>query len=367
MASMADNEATTAAPVEPGSSGSAGAAADTSPGRVDRFPFNRLPFRARRRWSLLTRRDKIILALIVGIPLFLDVALIWGSLVVDLVWSFTDWRGVGNLTGGGLGHRAIGLQNYTQLFDGTYPFFWSAVLHNLFWLAFLMFVATPIGILLAVILDGQIKGLAFYRTVFYLPVVLSLALIGIIWQLQYAPDWNRGFINGTLHVIGYDLPVVKDLPLVGQWFRDVSTTDWVGGPLAIIPTVIAATWRHVGYICILYLAGLKSFDPALREAAAIDGANARQTFFRVVFPVMKPINIVIIVITMIESLRAFDLAYITNGGRSPLELLSTLITNNAISESDRIGFGSAIALILAVVSLVPIVGFLVVTMREEKQ
>jgi len=364
---MADNVATTPAPVEPGTSGPAGAGANPSSIREDEPPRRGLPFRARRRWSLLTRRDKIILALIVGIPLALDLALIWGSLVVDLVWSLTDWRGVGDLTGGGLGHRFIGLQNYTQLFDGTYPFFWSAFLHNIFWLAFLMFVATPIGILLAVILDGQIKGMAFYRTVFYLPVVLSLALIGIIWQLQYAPDWNRGFINGTLHVIGYDVPVIRDLPLVGQWFRDVSTTDWVGGPLAIIPTVIAATWRHVGYICILYLAGLKSFDPALREAAAIDGANARQTFFRVVFPVMKPINIVIIVITTIEALRAFDLAYITNGGRSPLELLSTLITNTAISESDRIGFGSAIALILAVVSLVPIVGFLVVTMREEKQ
>ena len=163
------------------------------------------------------------------------------------------------------------------------------------------------------------------------------------------------------------MPGIKDLPLVGQWFRDVSKTDWVGGDLAIIPTVIAASWRHVGYICILYLAGLKSFDPALREAAAIDGANARQTFFRVVFPVLKPINIVIIVITMIEALRAFDLVYITNYGRSPMELLSTLITNNAISESTRIGFGSALAVVLAVVALVPIVGFLIATMREEKQ
>jgi ABC-type sugar transport system permease subunit len=271
------------------------------------------------------------------------------------------------MTGGGLGHRFVGLLNYTQLFDGTYPFFWSAVVHNLFWLGFLMLVATPLGILLAVILDGQLKGMAFYRTVFYLPVVLSLALIGIIWQLQYAPDWNRGFINGVLHFVGYDVPGIKDLPLVGQWFRDVSKTDWVGGDLAIIPTVIAASWRHVGYICILYLAGLKSFDPVLREAAAIDGANARQTFFRVVFPVMKPINIVIIVITMIEALRAFDLVYITNYGRSPMELLSTLITNNAISESTRIGFGSALAVVLAVVSLVPIVGFLIATMREEKQ
>jgi multiple sugar transport system permease protein/raffinose/stachyose/melibiose transport system permease protein len=248
-------------------------------------------------------------------------------------------------------------------------------LHNVFWLAFLMFVATPIGIFLAVILDGQIKGMAFYRTVFYLPVVLSLALIGIIWQLQYAPDVNRGWINGTLNwfgtstpvIMGVHLPFVRDIPLVGQWFRDTSKTDWVGSPLAIIPTVISATWRHVGYICILYLAGLKSFDPALREAAAIDGANARQTFFRVVFPVMRPINVVIIVITTIEALRAFDLVYITNYGRSPMELLSTLITNTAISESTRIGFGSAIAVILAVVSLVPIVGFLVVTMREDRQ
>jgi ABC-type sugar transport system permease subunit len=123
----------------------------------------------------------------------------------------------------------------------------------------------------------------------------------------------------------------------------------------------------VGYICILYLAGLKSFDPALREAAAIDGANARQTFFQVVFPVMKPINIVIVVITTIEALRAFDLVYIINYGRSPMELLSTLITNNAISESNRIGFGSALAVILAVVSLVPIIGFLIATTREQEQ
>jgi ABC-type sugar transport system permease subunit len=366
---MADRAASTVASVQPGESGLTGATV-TSPagrGRFDRFPLNRLPFLGRQRWHLLTGRDKLVLALMVGIPLALDVALIWGSLIIDFLWSLTDWQGWGDITGGGVGHRFIGLTNYAQLFNGTYPFFWSAVLHNLFWLAFLMFVATPIGILLAVILDGQIKGMAFYRTVFYLPVVLSLALIGIIWQLQYAPDWNRGFIDGTLHFIGYDVPVVKDLPLVGQWFRDVSKTDWVGGDLAIIPTVIAASWRHVGYICILYLAGLKSFDPTLREAAAIDGANARQTFFQVVFPVMKPINIVIVVITTIEALRAFDLVYIINYGRSPMELLSTDITNVALSESTRVGFGCAIAVILAVVSLVPIVGFLAATMRKEEQ
>ena len=121
---------------------------------------------------------------------------------------------------------------------------------------------------------------------------------------------------------------------------------------------MAASWRHVGYVMVLYLAGLKSFDPSLREAATIDGANERQTFFRVVFPVMRPINIVIVVITIIESLRAFDIAYIINRGKNGLELLSTLITNNSISEASRVGFGSAIAVVLLVVSLVPIVTFL---------
>jgi len=383
---MADKPVTSAAPEQPGKSGLPGAAVTSASGSRqagrsggssfrDRAPFNRLPFIGRQRWHLLTRKDKLVLAVMVGIPLIFDLILIWGSVLVDFFWSLTDWHGFGAMTGGGPSHQFVGLDNYTQLFSGTYPFFWTAVVHNIFWLAFLMFVATPLGILMAVILDSKVKGLVIYRTVFYIPVVLSLALIGIIWQLQYAPDSNRGWIDGVLSWLGYshpvvfgiDIPFVKDIPLIGQWCRDVSHTDWVGGPLAIIPTVIAASWRHVGYITILYLAGLQAFDPTLREAAAIDGANARQTFFKVVFPVMKPINVVIVVITTIEALRAFDLAYITNGGRSPLELLSTLITNNAISESTRIGFGSAIAVVLAVVSLVPIVIFLVMTMREEKQ
>ena len=102
---------------------------------------------------------------------------------------------------------------------------------------------------------------------------------------------------------------------------------------------------------ILYLAGSKAVDPSLREAAAIDGANARQAFFRVVFPAMQPINIVVLVITIIEALRAFDLVYVINKGSNGLELLSVLVTNNIIGEASRIGFGSALAVILLVISL----------------
>ena len=141
--------------------------------------------------------------------------------------------------------------------------------------------------------------------------------------------------------------------------------DWLGDPrINLLSAVIAASWRHVGYILVIYLAGLKSVDVALREAAKVDGANEWQTFFRVVFPVMAPINVVIAVITAIEALRAFDIAYIINRGKNGLELLSTLITNNSISEASLVGFGSAIAVVLLVISLGPIVLYLSRVGRE---
>jgi multiple sugar transport system permease protein/raffinose/stachyose/melibiose transport system permease protein len=144
--------------------------------------------------------------------------------------------------------------------------------------------------------------------------------------------------------------------------------DWLGDPsLNLWAVLIAATWREVGYIMILYLAGLKSLDPSLREAAAIDGANEWQTFVWVVFPVLKPINIIILVVTVIDSLRAFDIVYIVNRGMNGLELLSVLIANNIIGEGSRIGFGSAIAVVLLVVSVVPIITFLAWSLSEEKR
>ena len=93
---------------------------------------------------------------------------------------------------------------------------------------------------------------------------------------------------------------------------------------------------------LLYLAGLKGVDPTLREAATIDGANERQTFFRVVFPVMRPINIIVLVITVIESLRAFDLVWVINKGRNGLELISTLVTqqHRRRGQPDRLRLGA---------------------------
>src|SRR5439155_8149784 len=300
-----------------------------------------IPRRGRSRYSILTRRDKTVMALMVGVPTFLCVTLIWLPTIASIGLSFTNWRGITPLTDQNL----VGLKNYVTLFT-TYPFFWPAVIHNVLWLVVFVFIATPIGIFLAVLLDREMRGTRIYQSAFFIPVVLSLAVVGFIWTQIYT---SQGFINSVLGHTGSSTAI-----------------DFLGNPnLNIWAVLVAASWRHVGYVMVLYLAGLKSVDPTLREAAAIDGANARQIFFRVVFPVMRPINIVIVVITVIESLRAFDIAYIINRGKNGLELLSILITNNSISEANLLGFGSAIAVVLLLVSLVPIVTFLVRTMGRD--
>ncbi len=294
------------------------------------------------RFSPLTRRDKLTLGLMVAIPLVLAASLVWLPTVVSFILSFTSWNGIG------LDRiKFIGLKNYSDLIGGIYPPFYPALRHNLIWLLVFALIATPIGIFLAVLLDKEIRGTRFYQSAIYLPVVLSLAIVGFIWQLIYSPD--QGLINNLLGTA-----------------KTPQAVDWLGNRnINLWAILVAASWRHIGYIMVLYLAGLKAVDPSLREAAAIDGASEAQSFLRVVFPVLRPINIVIVVITVIESLRAFDLVYITNRGLNGLELLSVLVTNNIIGEASRIGFGSAVAVILLAVSVVPIVIYLSRAMRDQ--
>jgi multiple sugar transport system permease protein len=147
-----------------------------------------------------------------------------------------------------------------------------------------------------------------------------------------------------------------------------TNTDWYGDPsINIWAVLVAASWRHVGYIMLLYLAGLKGVDPSLREAAQMDGASEVKTFFRVVFPVLRPINVIVLVITVIEALRAFDIVWVVNKGRNGLELISTLVTQNIVGEASRIGFGSALATFMLIISLVFISIYLATVMRGEER
>jgi multiple sugar transport system permease protein len=292
-----------------------------------------------RKVRTLSRTDLVVVSVMVAVPTLFVVVLVWFPAIATVALSFTNWNGIGALSS----IKVIGDTNYVNVAT-NYPPFWPALQHNLIWLAVLFVIATPLGMFFAVLLDKEMKFNRFYQTAFYMPVVLSLALVGFIWQLIYSRD--QGVLNA---VLGTQV----------DWFGDPAVNLWAA--------LAAASWKHVGYIMLLYLAGLKAVDPSLREAAMIDGATETQTFFRVVFPVMQPINIIVLVITVIEALRAFDLVYVINKGRNGLETIATLVTQNVVGEASRIGFGSAMATIMLVISSVFVVIYLTIVMREARQ
>ena len=297
----------------------------------------------RKKATALGGADKLVLGLMLGIPTLIHVVLVWLPSLGSVALSFSSWDGIGGFED----IQWVGFQNYVDIFT-RYPRFWPAFQHNLIWLAFLLVIPTVAGLFLAVLLDRQIKFGRIYQSALYLPMVLSLALVGFIWQLIYQPE--QGLLNNLLGT------------------ADNNPTNWLGDPdINLYAVLVAAAWRHTGYIMLLYLAGLKSVDPALKEAASLDGANAFQTFTKVTFPVLKPVNIVVLVVTVIEALRAFDIVYIINKGRNGLELLSVLVTDNIIGESSRIGWGSALAVILLLISLGFIITYLYQVFSKENR
>lgn len=294
--------------------------------------------RKRRNVGGFRGRDRTIFLLMVGVPTLLHVLLVWVPTVASVLLSFTDWNGIRFSE-----MSWVGITNYRQIFTVFEKDFFQAVINNAVLLVFLFIGPTLLGMFLAYALDKNIRGSRVYQSVFYTPVVLSLAVVGFMWQsVIYSTE------NG----------------LATELFGGGDPVNWLGNSSFLIPfgenygisknfaaILVAMAWRHTGYIMVLYLAGLKSVDNSLREAASLDGANEWQTFLRVVFPTLKPINVVISVITVIEALRAFDIIFVLN---RPLntEVLSILTTNNLLGEGGgNVGRGSAYATILFVLCL----------------
>ena len=297
------------------------------------------PVSTRRRPRGISGSDRVVVVLMVVVPLLFVVGLVWLPALGSVLLSFTNWDGIGGLDT----IEWIGTRNYRDVVT-IYPPFWPAIRHNLIWLGVLFVFPTVAGVFLATQLDKQLRGTRFYQTVYFMPVVLSLALTGFIWQLIYSRD--QGLLNA---VLGTQI----------DWYGDPSVNLWA--------VLAAASWKHAGYIMLLYLAGLKGVDPTLREAASVDGASEVQTFFQVIFPVMRPINVIILVVTIIEALRAFDLVWVINRGRNGLELIGALVMANVIGEASRIGFGSALAAIMLAISLLLIAVYLPAAMREDRR
>ncbi len=275
---------------------------------------------------------RVFLAMLI-IPTAIHVLIVWIPTLLSIVLSFTKWNGIQMSD-----ISWSGLQNYDQIIFGAFQTdFFQAVLNNVWLLLFLFFGPTLLGMFLAYLLDKNIRGTRVYQSMFYTPVVLSLAVVGFIWQN-----------------IMYD----QEFGLATWAFGGGENVAWLGNQEFLfefggyglsknfLAILVAMAWRHTGYIMVLYLAGLKSVDASLKESASLDGCNEWQTFRHVLFPTLKPINVIVVVITVIEALRAFDIVYVLNTPRNT-ELLSILTTDNLIGEgADNIGRGSAYATVL---------------------
>lgn len=242
--------------------------------------------------------------------------------LATLYLSLTDWDGLGPA-------RFVGLANYRRLLlDGAFA---EALANNLRWLLVFITVPLALGLGLALLLNSRLRGLGLLRAGFYAPLVLSLPVIGLLWSWLYNP--RLGALNGLLAALG-----VRDLP---GWLGDRDLALWC--------VIAAAAWRQVGYVAVLYLAGLKHVDPALIDAARVDGAGPWDVFRRVLLPLLAPATSIVVSVSIIDSMRAFDLVSVMTRGGQGTQVLAHLMYLEAFNNY-RFGYGAAIAVVLFALS-----------------
>ncbi len=229
----------------------------------------------------------------------------------------------------------VGAENYIQLFKDS--IFWLAFRHNMFWVLGAVFVPVTFGLALAILLTRfPLHGKILFRTIYFLPQVLSSITVAIIWGWIYNPVY--GALNQTLRMIGLDF-------LAHGWLGDRN--------FALPALFIAWSWIHYGFTMVIFIAALEGIDEVYFDAAKIDGANKFQQFRHILIPFIKRQLTTIIVITTIFSFQVFDLVYVlTNGGPNRASLVTPLYMLSSAFRYYKVGYGSAIAVALGVFILV---------------
>lgn len=287
----------------------------------------------------VTRRVPPVVWLLLLVPVAVELAWVFWPAFNSFQLSFTRWHGVGLA-------EPVGLRNYQTLFRD--PIFLTALRNNVFWVIGFGGLSVIFGFALALALNKPRRGVGIYRSAIYLPMVFSLAVTGLFWRVMYQPD---GPINAMLAAVGIDTGQ-------HQWLADPDT--------ALAAILVAAIWRQAGYIMVLYLAGLKGCDPSLEEAAAVDGAGWWQRLRYIVLPQLRNVNTVIFAVTVIDSLRTFDIVWaMTRGGPyNSTQLLSTYMYQVGFTQVN-LGYGSAIAVVIFLLAIAFIITYLVRATREE--
>ncbi|SCZ08350.1 carbohydrate ABC transporter membrane protein 1, CUT1 family [Paenibacillus polysaccharolyticus] len=275
--------------------------------------------------SVFSNKGTIAVFVLPTLILFCGIVLI--PIFVSSYYSLLDWNGVGK-------GAFIGLDNYVEMFKDTRVI--NSIKNSLLFAGASVFIQLPISLVLALILASNIKGEGFYRTVYFIPVLISTVVIAQLWSKIYNADY--GLLNVMLQNIG-----------LSSWAQ-----DWLGQKeTALTASFIPTLWQYMGYHMLLMYAGAKSVSQDVLEAARIDGASRMRVAWSIMIPLMKPILKVCLVFSVIGAFKVFDLIYVLTGGGPfySTEVPSTLMYAT-IFDTFRYGYGSAISVFIIVECLV---------------
>lgn len=237
--------------------------------------------------------------------------------------SFTDWTATGRA------ERFVGFDNYVEAFTRD-PLFWKAVSNTIYFIG----VSVPLGIIaafaLAMMLNSKISGTTLYRTIYYLPSVVPAVAAVIVWIFIF--ETRRGILNFGLELVG--LPAIR----------------WLSDPAWAMPALIIMSLWSIGASMIIFLAGLQGIPQELYEAAEVDGANGWHNLWRITVPLMTPTIFFNLVMSLVAAFQAFNNAFImTNGGPNNATLLYMLHLYNNAFRYFRMGYASALAVVLFII------------------
>ncbi len=233
----------------------------------------------------------------------------------------------------------VGLANFVEIFGDRV--FRGSFVHTVQYAVMTVPFTLVLSLLLAVLLNSKIKGVAIFRTAFYFPYIASIVAVGAVWNMLFQPDF--GPVNEMLKAIGIAEPP--------RW---VVSTDW-----AMVAVSIVSIWKYMGYYMIVYLAALQGISSSLYEAAQIDGANGWQRLWYITIPMLTPTTFFVLIMLTIQCFKVFDLVYVMTGG-GPGNATKTLV--NYIYEKAFTGweFGPASAgaiILFAVVLVITLIQF----------
>ena len=246
----------------------------------------------------------------------------------SLWFSFTDWDGLSPT------YKFVGLENYTSMPSDKVVV--QAIVNNIIWTVVTITVPVILGLLLAIVLNGKVRGKPVLRLMFYMPAVLPLVAVASIWGWLYNPQY--GAINAALRAIGLDA-------FAQPWLGQDST--------ALAAVMIPAIWLRVGFPMLLYLAALQGIDADMYEAATVDGATRWQQFWFITMPSLRSAHYIVIALSLIDSFKVFDLIYaMTYGGPgTATQVMGTWMYFN-VFQYYQAGYGTAIAVVITVVAIV---------------